>query len=379
MQPSFAKAKALSLKHFTAFSEATFNFSPGINVIIGANATGKSHLLKIIYTLLKVAAHQQALSSDDQLSQILNSKLEGVFGSVEGVSDLIRKANENETDQSLPKIAEISLDYGLSQINCRIDQAQASLDTVNLATLTQSPNGLACPPDPSSLIYLPAQEFLSLNQGFISAYTKRESALDETFYDLSLALNALPLRRRKLVDVEHEIEFLRKLIAGQHSAKKKIVTQENGRFYLNLPEGKLEAHLVAEGHRKMATLLYLLRNGELGKHSILFWDEPEANLNPKLVVKVAKLLKRFADLGMQIFVTTHDYLLSHELSLLAEYPTQPSVEIKFFALHKPERLSGVLVEEGKTLAEIEHNPILNEFTAHYDRELLLFHSLRTQP
>ena len=136
------------------------------------------------------------------------------------------------------------------------------------------------------------------------------------------------------------------------------------------PEGQLEAHLVAEGHRKMATLLYLLRNGELDKHSILFWDEPEANLNPQLVVKVAELLKKFASLGMQIFVTTHDYLLSHELSLLAEYPTQPNIEIKFFALHKPDRLSGVIVEEANILAEIEHNPILNEFTAHYDRESL---------
>jgi len=94
----------------------------------------------------------------------------------------------------------------------------------------------------------------------------------------------------------------------------------------------------------MATLLYLLRNGELGQHSILFWDEPEANLNPKLVVKVAELLRKFADLGMQIFVTTHDYLGGHELSLLAEYPTQPSVEIKFLALHKPDILSAYLVE-----------------------------------
>ena len=195
MQPSFTKANSLSLKHFTAFSEATFNFSPGINVIIGANATGKSHLLKVIYTLLKVceAAHQQHIS-DNQLSQMLNTKFEGIFRFVEGVSDLIRKANENGTNQSLPKMAEISLDYGQSQISCQINQTRTGLGSLDVARLKPSSNGQHPQPYPSSLIYLPAQEFLSLNQGFISAYTKRELAFDETFYDLSLALNALPLR-----------------------------------------------------------------------------------------------------------------------------------------------------------------------------------------
>lgn len=43
-------------------------------------------------------------------------------------------------------------------------------------------------------IYL---EFLSKNEGFIAAYDNRELAYDETYYDLSLALNALPLRREK--------------------------------------------------------------------------------------------------------------------------------------------------------------------------------------
>jgi wobble nucleotide-excising tRNase len=169
-------------------------------------------------------------------------------------------------------------------------------------------------------------------------------------------------------------KLLRELIAGKDVEQKNIVTQKDGRFYLRLPEGELDAHLVAEGYRKMATLLYLLRNGSLTKDSILFWDEPEANLNPKLVVKMVELLHALAALGMQIFVTTHDYLFSHELSLLAEYPSQTSVKMKFFALHKPDRLKGVYVEAGETLASIEHNAILDEFAAHYDRQVGLFNA-----
>ena len=41
----------LNAKNFTLFSDASFEFSPGLNVIIGENGTGKSLILKLAYTL----------------------------------------------------------------------------------------------------------------------------------------------------------------------------------------------------------------------------------------------------------------------------------------------------------------------------------------
>ena len=61
-----------------------------------------------------------------------------------------------------------------------------------------------------------------------------------------------------------------------------------------------------------------------------------------------------------------------ELSLLAEYPSENPIALKFFSLHKPNEQSSVIVEEGQTLADIANNPILDEFAAHYDREVELF-------
>ena len=46
--------KTLELQNFTVFKEATLNFSPGLNVIIGENGTGKSHLLKLGYAMMRV-------------------------------------------------------------------------------------------------------------------------------------------------------------------------------------------------------------------------------------------------------------------------------------------------------------------------------------
>ena len=41
----------LELKNFTAFKDHGIDLSPKINVIIGENGTGKTHLLKAAYGL----------------------------------------------------------------------------------------------------------------------------------------------------------------------------------------------------------------------------------------------------------------------------------------------------------------------------------------
>jgi len=38
----------LKLQNFTAFRDAEFKFNSGINVFVGENGTGKTHLLKLL-------------------------------------------------------------------------------------------------------------------------------------------------------------------------------------------------------------------------------------------------------------------------------------------------------------------------------------------
>lgn len=42
---------SIHLKNFVAFTDLTIDFSPGINIIIGENGTGKTQLLKAILAL----------------------------------------------------------------------------------------------------------------------------------------------------------------------------------------------------------------------------------------------------------------------------------------------------------------------------------------
>lgn len=344
--------RQVSLHNFTAFEDAEFDFSSGINVLIGTNSTGKTHLLKATYTILKVCERYHLnRSNSEKLGDLFREKLVGVF-KPDSVGRLVRRGRGRDSGS-------LSLAY----LTDKEAHQEVHVEITTQNKVTASSRRL---PEPTPSVYIPSREFLSVYEGFLAAYQQREIAFDETYYDLSLALNALPLRGPRLEEVRRLIAPLEEIITGK-------VVQERGRFYVRMPEGKLEAHLVAEGYRKLASLLYLITNGALIQNGILFWDEPEANLNPRLITIVVRFLRQLVDSGVQVFLATHDYLLTQELSSLAEHSAL--TPIRFFALHRPTKQVGVQIEIGNTLAEIEHNSILEEFAAQYDREVARFQSI----
>ena len=59
----------LHLKNFIAFADLGIDFSPGINIVIGENGTGKTQLLKAILALSGPAAHGE--QAGEQLARKL--------------------------------------------------------------------------------------------------------------------------------------------------------------------------------------------------------------------------------------------------------------------------------------------------------------------
>jgi predicted ATPase len=78
------KLVRLEIENFTAFEHAVFDFSSGVNVLIGENGTGKSHVLKLIYCLSE-ANRRDATGEDSQpraprgIALLLMDMLEAVF------------------------------------------------------------------------------------------------------------------------------------------------------------------------------------------------------------------------------------------------------------------------------------------------------------
>jgi AAA15 family ATPase/GTPase len=332
----------LKLDNFTCFNGLNLDFCQGINVFIGKNGTGKTHILKLLYAILK-ANEIQILTQTTQKDQEIN---------------ITNKLNAFFKPEQLGRLVQRTQGRQNTQINCSTKNNHIAFNFATnskYVSISSQDKPLIFPS-----LYIPPREVLSFFEGFSALYEKREISFDETYYILAKSLELPLLKGRRYGELQDLIKPLEDAIDGK-------VLKENGRFYLKMKNDKMEINLVAEGFRKIATLMYLIANGELSKNSILFWDEPEANLNPKLITMISKILRLLASKGVQVFVATHDYLLTHQLSLYKEYlPKGEKIpEMKFFCLHKDIEMK---VEVGETLADIANNPILNEYADFYDLE-----------
>jgi hypothetical protein len=213
---------------------------------------------------------------------------------------------------------------------------------------------------PAKALFLPSRELLSMYEGFLAAYKGRELSFDETYYDACFALSATALRGERYQETAALRAPLEAAIGGP-------VVLEGSRFFVRKPDGDMEPHLLAEGWRKLASVAHLIANGSLSAGTAFFWDEPEAGLNPELVVLVVELLLALAERGVQIFVATHDYLLSQKLSLISEYGRRPGAPIRFFGFQRGPG-GAVTVASGEAVTALPHDPILAEFLRHYDFE-----------
>ena len=181
--------------------------------------------------------------------------------------------------------------------------------------------------------------------GFTGLYRDREMSIDETYFDLCLALERTLLKGRRFDEINELLQPVEKILGGS-------IRIENGRFYLvQEGSGKFEIPLVAEGFRKLGAFAYLLANGTLAKQSILFWDEPETNLNPAYMSKVAELLVSIARNGTQVFVATHSLFIMRELSMLLGAQENADVSRSFVALAAT--ANGAQAMVGKSAEEIE--------------------------
>lgn len=334
------------IENFTVFEKEKIEFCAGVNVIIGANGTGKSHLLKVLYAMSQWMTGKNGTETEDRKIGRVHHLLNGLFKPENGdLSLLLRRRSGNAA-------ADIAIEAGEKQCSVRV-YADKELQSVDPSIIAQIPNAKG--------IFIPPNEVLAIYPGFTASYEKRELAFDQTYYDICKALSAAPLKTKNVV--------LSRLILSLEDILDGTVVQKGERFYVKSKKGErsFEAHLLAEGHRKIATLVHLINNGSIDKGTVLFWDEPESNLNPRLIRHIALFLRELVHFGVQVFVTTHDYLLIGELSMAAEYKTGPEVPIRFLALSR-QGDGPVHVQAGDTLANLQDNPILDEFAEHYQRE-----------
>lgn len=331
----------VTAKKFTVFRDEIFSFAKGINVIIGSNGAGKSHVLKLAYTAARWSQEMglrekgQSHSRLDKatLQKELARKLTSVF-LCEGVGRLSTRGigvQRTEVEVSFYKQPKANMAFSFS--------TRSTTDVILDKALVQF--------WPGEVVFFPTKEVLTMFSGFASLYRERSLQVDETYYDLCLALEKPMPRGPKLGEIRPLLDSMEDVLHGS-------IKIENGRFYLSQPKGGyFEIPLVAEGFRKLGTVAYLLANGTLGSQSVLFWDEPETNLNPAYMVKLAELLLAISRTGTQIILATHSLFLMRELSLQLALARNKDVDRKFFALETSTKDISSVITEGTSAEDIE--------------------------
>lgn len=343
--------KHLKLKNFTVFPDLDLTFSPGLNIVVGENGAGKSHLLKLNYVLSSVSAAMGKASrqAKDDWQKRLADKLVTTCRP-DYLGRLVSRApgrNRCEVAVSFVQPKEAGFRFSFAT-NARSEVKMESLPS-------------ACIQSPP--VFVPTREMLSIFPGFVAAYEDRQLEFDETYYDLARALSG-SAKKKHTAPVQALIQKLEDLMDGH-------IRQEGGRFYL-LPNkagvGKIEIPLLAEGIRKLGMLAYLLINGALRNRGTLFWDEPETNLNPKLMVVTANALFSLAQQGYQVILATHSLFLLRELEILQTH-AKSAVPARYIGLSLNDE--DVRVEQANDISSIQTLVLLDEELHQTDRYMAL--------
>lgn len=219
--------------------------------------------------------------------------------------------------------ASISVDFATIPTPLSLEFSSRAQTEVNVSSIPE----ISLHDEP---IYLPTHELLSLSPAFLSLYEMYESDFDETWRDTLKLLHRPALRGARETEASEVMQPFTDLLSSR------VFLGDEGKFVLRQPGiGNLEAPLLAEGHRKLAMIMQLIANGVLLKSGYLFWDEPEANLNPASQKAIAHALLKLAEGGTQVFVATHSMFLLRELQMI-----QNGEEATYLGLYRAQGAEG---------------------------------------
>lgn len=326
---------------FTAFQKADIVFSPGINVLIGENGTGKTQVLKALYAAADVSVTKKSFAE----------KLTKVFlPSREHINRLVKRGVGRGSGS-----LEVFRKIGTEELRLRLS-INSWEDSHLKATL--SGHKKTWFEHPVHSVYIPVKEMLANAPGFKSLYETRNIHFEEVYADIITKALLPPLRgpsdtaRRKITSI------LQKAIDGK-------ITVQKEEFFLRNKQGNLEFTLLAEGFRKLGLLWTLVQNGTLLNGSVLFWDEPEANLNPKLIKTLIEVLIELQRMGVQVFISTHNYVVLKWFDLL----TRDRDEIKYYSLFRDKEFN-VNVKSADLFSDITPNSIDDAFEDIIGQEII---------
>jgi hypothetical protein len=344
--------ESIIFNDFTDFSEAEFKFAKGLNVIIGENGTAKTHVLKVAYSAIYVCARgNKEMGSANPAKAHLQTAVANKLNAVFKPDELGRLARRDRRGRQRCGVSCLfsSPTHHLGFSLNAASKSEITVGKVPSAWVDKLP------------VYLPTRELLSIYSGFVSLYETTHLPFEETWRDTCVLLGAPLARGPREKRITELLVPLEKAMGG------KVELTDSGRFYLNISGVSMEMHLVAEGLRKLAMIARLIATGSLVDKGFLFWDEPESNLNPKMIKVIARTILHICQNDIQVFVASHSLFLIRELDILLQSAEFKGTQARFFGLHPGD--DGVDVQQGGTVDDIGQIDAVQEELSQSDRHL----------
>lgn len=287
----------LQLKNFGMIDEFHCDQFSNINLIIGENGTGKTFLLKALYSAIKTMEEYKRGDDITPINDILSEKLRWTF-QVEKLGDIVSKTADEALDFHV-ELDQLSFDYQFSK--------SAASKVGMIEPISKGKEG--------NSVFIPAKEVLSLFSVILkSREIDKLFGFDDTYYDLAKALRIAPSRGKNYAVFADSRKVVSNVIDG------KVDYDENSGkwYYKNKKNQKFSIGATSEGVKKIAIMDRLLANGYLNGNSIIFIDEIESALHPKAVCQFLDMIDNIAnEMGLQVFITSHSYFVIKKLFLIA--------------------------------------------------------------
>jgi len=261
----------IDIMAYKAFKNTCIEFSPGCNVIIGENATGKTQLLNLLLD------------------------------------------NDTQTQMSIYKLVSIT---------------KSDIDVV----------------------YIPVKDMLTHSKGLIAMYDKyKQFPFENNLIEI--------VRVAQRWELKETPDIAKKILPKLETMMEGTVVFKDEEFFIQKKSGKLiNFNDEAEGYKKIGLLWQLLMNESITEKTVLLWDEPEANLNPKFIPDFVEILLELSRNGVQVILTSHSYIFAKYFELRRKSEDS----IAFHSLYKTET-DGVLCESNQNFKDLKHNAIMESF------------------